>query len=155
MAQQGALFAALANLDADCKSELLSHPAMGDAFSTLHSFMESVALPQLHAPLGGLVPKTQLGQCKAAVVFVGPILCILCPALLLLPPPPTLEEGGPGRGRGDHAPRDGLGWMDSRIEQLLRVLRFQGGEAVVAPWSLIAWWLLLVVLWLLAVLAFR
>ena len=46
-------------------------------------------------------------------------------------------------------------WLDSKIEQLLRVLRFQGGEAVVAPWSMIAWWLLLVVLWLLSVLAFR
>jgi hypothetical protein len=49
---------------------------------------------KLLAQVGGLVPRTQLGQCKAAVTFLGPIICVLFPALVLLPPRRLLERGG-------------------------------------------------------------
>lgn len=41
---------------------------------------------------GALVPATPAGQCKAAVVFWGLAVCILLPALLLVPPPPRQPQ---------------------------------------------------------------
>ncbi len=44
--------------------------------------------------------------------------------------------------------------LGATLTQLLLVLRFQGGERWPAPWSLLAWWLLLALLWLWPVLLF-
>ncbi len=40
------------------------------------------------------------------------------------------------------------------FQQVLLVLRFQGGPRWTPPWSLLAWWLLLALLWIWSVLLF-
>ncbi|GAB4813194.1 hypothetical protein N2152v2_000240 [Parachlorella kessleri] len=99
--------------------------------------MEVAALPLLpQAQL--LVPDTQLGQCKAAVVFWSMLFGMVIPGLGLAAP--VYEDSG---ARWDRKLR-------SHASQCLRTLQTHRGLLQ----SAMAWWLLLVVLWAASALPF-